>query len=96
MGTIRFCGPISGCRDRGKMPCDFAYFVMPMKATRLARSCRGYLLMRRSALETAILRERAGAPIAATWSRRVSGSVERVSGSRYANRFGLTRRSIHG
>jgi hypothetical protein len=42
MGTIRFCGLISGCRDRGKMPCDFGYFVMPMKATRLRSGC-GYL-----------------------------------------------------
>ena len=70
------------------MPCDFAYFVMPMKATSPARSGRGYSSMRRSASETAILGERAGAPIVATLSRYVSGSVERVRGSRYANRLG--------
>jgi len=68
--------------------CDFAYFVMPMKATSPARSGRGYSSMRRSASETAILGERAGAPIVATLSRYVSGSVERVRGSRYANRLG--------
>src|SRR6516162_2019680 len=61
---------------------------MLMMATRLVRSRGGYSSMRRLALGTAILRERAGASIAAMWSRRVSGSVERVSGSRHANRLG--------
>ena len=88
MGTFRFRGPIFGCRDRGNMPCDFVYFVMPMIATRLAGSHRGYSSMRRSALEIALLGERAGAPIVARRSRRVSGAVETVSGSRYANRLG--------
>jgi hypothetical protein len=36
MGTLfRFCGPTSGCHDRGNVPCEFVYFVMPIIATRL-------------------------------------------------------------
>src|SRR6516164_2624390 len=70
------------------MSCDFAYFMISMIATRQALSRRGYSSQRRSALEIAILGAGAGAPIPAMWSRRVSGSVERVSGSPYGNRFG--------